>query len=156
MVKGMDGVVHEEFPITTSERWSEEGKSLETFSREHRQQGTQEWIFTKSYDHEEQRFALTRRAPHDPKPETYKPDAHETYDPKTRTFHGVVVEDLPPDSTWTWKMQCIGNARSIYTAEFRSNGKIQHTRTDTLQRAKATHPSTAGKHPVDPKGASPP
>lgn len=136
VVKKPDGTVQEEFRVTSTVRWLDEGKSVEVFSTEQHEQGKQEFIFTKSYDRGNQRFVLTRRKASDPKPESFKPGAHETYDSKTKTFHGVVVDGLPPDSTWTWTMQFIGNDRSIYIAEFRMNGTVQTTRTDTVQRVK--------------------
>ena len=136
VVKKPDGMVQEEFPITSSVRWLEEGKSVEFRSTERHEQGKQELIFTKSYDREKQRFVLTRRKASDPKPDTLKPGAYETYDAKTKTFHGVVVEGLPPDSTWTWTMQFIGDDRSIFVTEFRVNDTVQTIRTDTLQRVK--------------------
>ena len=134
VARGPDGMVQEEFSITSTVRWVEEGKSLEMLSSEHHQQGKLELIFTKSYDREKQRFVLTRRMASDPEPEIFKPGAYETYDAKTRTFHGVVVEGLPPDSTFTWTMQLIDDDRSIYTSEFRSSGKVQSTLTDNRQR----------------------
>jgi hypothetical protein len=143
VVKGPDGRIQEEFPLTNTIRWVEEGISLEMISSEHHQQGRQEMIYTKSYDRENQRFFVTRRLASDPKPKTLNLGAYETYDARTKTFHGVVVEDLTPKFTFTWSMQLIGNDRSIYTTETRSGGNVQSTRIDTLQRVTGLQVPTA-------------
>jgi hypothetical protein len=150
VVKGPDGRIQEEFPLTNTIRWVEEGISLEMISSEHHQQGRQEMIYTKSYDRENQRFVVTRRLASDPKPETLNLGAYETYDARTRTFDGVVVEDLTPKFTFTWSMQLIGNDRSIYTTETRSGGNVQSTRIDTLQRMTGLQVPTA----INPRGTT--
>ena len=137
VIKGKDGKLQAEFPITSSCRWLEEGKSIEIRLTEKLPQGDQQLIFTKWYDPKQQRFLLTRRMAGDEAPP--KPGAYETYDPATGIFHGIVTEALAAGVSWTWTSQVADKSDlladgtlSVYTATIKKEGIVQTTRIDTL------------------------
>ena len=137
VIKGKDGKLQAEFPITSSCRWLEEGKSIEIRLTEKLPQGDQQLIFTKWYDPKQQRFLLTRRMAGDEAPP--KPGAYETYDPATGIFHGIVTEALAAGVSWTWTSQVADKSDlladgtlSVYTGTFKKEGIVQTTRIDTL------------------------
>ena len=137
VIKGKDGKLQAEFPITSSCRWLEEGKSIEIRLTEKLPQGDQQLIFTKWYDPKQQRFLLTRRMAGDEVPP--KPGAYETYDPATGIFHGIVTEALAAGVSWTWTSQVADKSDlladgtlSVYTATIKKEGIVQTTRIDTL------------------------
>ena len=133
VIKGPDGKVQSEYPKTDTTTWLEKGKSIEMQVTEKLPQGDQQMVFTKWYDKEQQRFLLTRRMGGEAVPG--KPGAYETYDAASSTFHGVVVEGLPPGMSWTWTSQWLSqDSKWIYTAQFRQDNKIQATTIDTIQR----------------------
>ena len=137
VIKGKDGKLQAEFPITSSCRWLEEGKSIEIRLTEKLPQGDQQLIFTKWHDPKQQRFLLTRRMAGDEVPP--KPGAYETYDPATGIFHGIVTEALAAGDSWTWTSQVADKSDlladgtlSVYTATIKKEGIVQTTRIDTL------------------------
>ena len=133
VIKGPDGKVQSEYPKIETTTWLEKGKSTETQLTEKLPQGDQQWVFTKWYDKEQQRFLLTRRMGGEAAPD--KPGAYETYDAASSTFHGVVVEGLSPGMSFTWTSQWLSqDSKWIYTAQFRQDNKIQATTIDTIQR----------------------
>jgi hypothetical protein len=134
LIKGRDGEVQAEFPLTGSCRWLEEGKLIEMRVTEKQPQGDQEVIITKWYDREQQRFLLTRRLASEQA--TTKPGAYETYDATTSIFHGTVMEGLPTCASWTWTAQFVDQNKIIYTGSFRQDDKVQSTRIDTFERVK--------------------
>ena len=141
VIKGADGTMQGEFPMTDSVRWIEEGKSIEMRVDTKLPDGSYNLIFTKFYDRESKRFALTRRMASEPAPEIAKPGAYETYDRSSQTFHGSVDSQyMPPNQTYTWTMQFMGDDKIVYRAEMRQDNKVQETRVETFQRVKASQP----------------
>ena len=132
--KGPDGEVAPEIPLINTCYWLEEGKLIEMRVTEKHQQRDHQLIFTEWYDREQQRFLVTRRLVSEPP--TTKPGAYETYNYANHTFHGTVIEGLPPGTSWTWTSQWINQDKIMTTSQLHKDGKLQSTRIDTLERVK--------------------
>ena len=148
VIKGPDGEVLAEIPLVSTVRWLEEGawgfrkngqesgesKVQEMLVTEKLSQGDHETVLARWYDSGKGLFLLTRRLPGEGVP--VDPSAEETYEAGTETYLGIVRKGVPSGASFTWTSQ-MTSEKWIYRGKFLQDDKLEWTRVDTQQPAKA-------------------